>query len=105
MAVGPQDFIWDSVTDAVGLLAVASGVLVRVSVDALARRDPRPAERVKAADDRIDQLEIEIDERAMELLALQQPMARDLRQVVATLKAANDLERYIRQCLPHVGCT
>src|SRR5688500_19570987 len=67
--------------------------LVRVAVDALERRDPKPAEWAKAEDDRIDQLEIEIDDRAMYLLALQQPMARDLRQVVATLKAANDLER------------
>jgi phosphate transport system protein len=67
--------------------------LVRVSLQSLDRRDPKPSEWVKAEDDRVDQLEIEIDERAMELLALQQPMARDLRQVVATLKVANDLER------------
>ncbi len=77
------------------LLAMAGIVeeLVRVAVEALERRDPRPVEWADAEDDRVDQLEIEIDERAMELLALQQPMARDLRQVVATLKAANDLER------------
>lgn len=67
--------------------------LVRVAAQALERRDPKPAEWVKAEDDRVDDLEIEVDERAMELLALQQPMARDLRQVVATLKVANDLER------------
>jgi phosphate transport system protein len=67
--------------------------LVRVSAQALEKRDPRPAEWCKAEDDRVDDLEIEVDERAMELLALQQPMARDLRQVVATLKVANDLER------------
>jgi phosphate transport system protein len=67
--------------------------LVRVAVEALERRDPKPAEWAMAEDDRIDRLEIEIDDRAMDLLALQQPMARDLRQVVATLKAANDLER------------
>jgi phosphate transport system protein len=67
--------------------------LVRVSLQALERRDPKPSEWVKAQDDRVDELEIEVDERAMELLALQQPMARDLRQVVATLKVANDLER------------
>jgi phosphate transport system protein len=67
--------------------------LVRVAVQALEKRDPKPAEWCKAEDDRVDDLEIVIDERAMELLALQQPMARDLRQVVATLKVANDLER------------
>ena len=67
--------------------------LVRVSVEALERRDPHPVEWADAEDDRVDQIEVEIDERAMELIALQQPMARDLRQVVTTLKAANDLER------------
>ena len=67
--------------------------LLWVSIQALERRDPKPAEWCKAEDDRVDDLEIEVDERAMELLALQQPMARDLRQVVATLKVANDLER------------
>src|SRR5688500_15957584 len=67
--------------------------LVSVAIQSLERRDARPSEWVKAEDDRIDELEIVIDERAMELLALQQPMARDLRQVVATLKVANDLER------------
>lgn len=67
--------------------------LVWVSIQSLERRDPKPAEWVKAEDDRVDTLEIEVDERAMDLLALQQPMARDLRQVVATLKVANDLER------------
>jgi phosphate transport system protein len=67
--------------------------VVRVSIHSLEKRDPKPAEWCKAEDDRIDALEIEVDERAMELLALQQPMARDLRQVVASLKVANDLER------------
>jgi phosphate transport system protein len=67
--------------------------LVRVAVLSLERRSPKDSEWIKAEDDRVDDLEIEIDERAMELLALQQPMAKDLRQVVATLKVANDLER------------
>jgi phosphate transport system protein len=67
--------------------------LVWVAIQSLERRDPKPSEWVKAEDDRIDELEIVIDEHAMELLALQQPMARDLRQVVASLKVANDLER------------
>ena len=45
-------------------------------------------------DDRaIDRLEIEIDERCVSLLALQQPMARDLRFITAALKISNDLER------------
>jgi phosphate transport system protein len=51
------------------------------------------AARIEAEDDHIDQLEVEIDERVMELLALQQPMASVLRQLIAINKVSNDLER------------
>jgi phosphate transport system protein len=67
--------------------------VVRDATDGLLRKDSEVARRVKAADDRIDEIEVEIDERALELLALQQPMARDLRLVMSTLKVSNDLER------------
>ena len=60
---------------------------------AVLARDPGAAERIQLGDDRVDELEIEIDERAVELLALQQPMAKDLRQIMSTLKVSNDLER------------
>lgn len=63
------------------------------ATDALLARDGAEARRIRADDEVIDQIELEVDERALELLALQQPMARDLRQIVATLKVANDLER------------
>jgi len=56
-------------------------------------RDPTAAAEIMKADDRIDELEVEVDERVVELLALHQPMASDLRQVIATNKVANDLER------------
>jgi phosphate transport system protein len=59
----------------------------------LLERDASVAAVVMREDDRVDELEIEIDERALELLALQQPMAKDLRQILSTLKASNDLER------------
>lgn len=60
---------------------------------AVIERDPSQGETLREADERIDELEIEIDERVVELLALQQPMASDLRQIIATSKVANDLER------------
>ena len=50
-------------------------------------------EAVRGADDRIDELEVEMDERVLELLALQHPMAGDLRLVFVALKASNDIER------------
>ena len=50
-------------------------------------------ERVLAGDAAINQLQIEIDDRCFKLLALHQPMAVDLRVIVAALKIINDLER------------
>lgn len=69
------------------------------AVAALVRRDTDKAARTAAADRRIDALEAEIDALAMRVLALRQPMAEDLRVVIAGLKTAGDLERigdYIR---------
>lgn len=63
------------------------------ATQAVLDRDPSQGEKLRDADERIDELEIEIDERVVELLALQQPMASDLRQIIATNKVANDLER------------
>lgn len=67
--------------------------LIAAATDAVARRDGSVAALAMAEDDRVDELEIEIDERVMELLALHQPMASDLRRIIASNKAANDLER------------
>ena len=55
--------------------------------------DASESDRIRAEDDDVDELEVEIDERVVELLALQQPMAGVLRQLVATNKVSNDLER------------
>ncbi len=63
------------------------------AVEALKRRDTDLAERVVRGDAAIDALEEELDERAVRLLALRQPMATDLREVIAALKISSDLER------------
>ena len=67
--------------------------IVARSAAAVLQRDPTAAADIIAQDDRVDELEVEIDARVLELLALHQPMASDLRQIIATNKAANDLER------------
>jgi phosphate transport system protein len=64
-----------------------------LAVEALLERDGGKAARVIAGDRTIDALEVEIEEKCIELLGLQQPMARDLRMLTAALKIANDLER------------
>jgi phosphate transport system protein len=63
------------------------------SVNALAKRDGERARRVIAADAAIDQLQREIEDRAVLTIARRQPMAVDLREVVSSLRIANDLER------------
>lgn len=67
--------------------------VIRESIGAVLTRDGGVADRIRDEDDRIDELEVDIDERVLELLALQQPMASDLRQIVTANKIANDLER------------
>lgn len=67
--------------------------LVARSAQAVLDRDPTVADAVLAEDGRVDDLEVEIDARVMELLALHQPMAGDLRLIISANKAANDLER------------
>ena len=67
--------------------------LVRMAMQGLGDRDRRMTRRVRKADDRIDELEVEMDERVLELLALQHPMAGDLRLAFMSLKASNDIER------------
>jgi phosphate transport system protein len=63
------------------------------SVQAVVEKNEELAQIVLKNESRINQLEIEIDEKAISLLALQTPMARDLRLVTAAIKINNDLER------------
>jgi phosphate transport system protein len=63
------------------------------AMDALARLDPVLARQVVAADAIVDGFQRQIEEKAIETIALRQPMAVDLRAVVAMLRIASDLER------------
>ncbi|MBX6333324.1 MAG: phosphate signaling complex protein PhoU [Gemmatimonadaceae bacterium] len=67
--------------------------LVDLAVDALLTRDAGKANAVLAGDREVDALEIAIEQLAVSLLALQQPMARDLRFVITAIKISSDLER------------
>lgn len=64
-----------------------------VAVEALLTRDSEKAELVIAGDVELNRLEVEVERLAVELLALQQPMARDLRFIIGAIKVSNDLER------------
>ena len=63
------------------------------SILVLTERDREQAQEVLKNERRINQMEIEIDDAATSLLALQQPMATDLRFLTAAIKINNDLER------------
>ena len=63
------------------------------AIDALERRDPELAAATINEDEAIDALEREIEEQAVTMIAKRQPMAYDLRQIMASLRIANDLER------------
>jgi phosphate transport system protein len=73
-----------------GAFAVAQ---LDAAIDVLQRRDSRAAERVVANDEAIDALEHEVSTDVLRLLALRQPMARDLREVYAALRISADIER------------
>ncbi|MGD1092593.1 MAG: phosphate signaling complex protein PhoU [Bryobacteraceae bacterium] len=66
---------------------------IQRSISAVIHKDRSAAEQVFRNEERINEIEIEIDEFAINLLALQQPMAADLRLIVAALKINTDLER------------
>lgn len=67
--------------------------IVHKAVKVLQSRDPILVQQVLADDNRVDALEIEVDDLCVSLLALRQPMAVDLRFVVGAIKINNDLER------------
>lgn len=66
---------------------------LRAAVHSLTDKDSVLARQVIADDDRVDQMEMDIERRCLTLLALQQPLASDLRIVSTALKIITDLER------------
>lgn len=82
--------------------------LVAEAMEALAERDQEKAARVIARDSELDAMEMAVDDACINLLALQQPMARDLRLITMAMKISNDLERVgdhavnIAEAVPHL---
>lgn len=66
---------------------------ISLSVKSLVNQDQELADTVIVGDTRIDDMEIEIEEECIRLLATQQPMARDLRKISAAFKIIGELER------------
>jgi phosphate transport system protein len=63
------------------------------AMDSLIKRDQRVADKVIQQDEKLDRLELEIEERAVKTIAKRQPMALDLREIMVAIRMASDLER------------
>jgi len=63
------------------------------AIEAIAKRDTALAERAVGGDRQIDELQLSIEDQSLKLLALRQPMAVDLRETLAAIKIASELER------------
>ena len=83
----------NSLRDRVLLLGGETEAALERGMRALAERDSELARQVLDNDDRIDQLEVEIDRQCIDIIALRQPAARDLRFVISVAKMAPVLER------------
>ncbi|MFY9704664.1 MAG: phosphate signaling complex protein PhoU [Desulfobacterales bacterium] len=66
---------------------------VRLAVAAVENKDAEAAQRVIKTDYEIDEMEVEVEETCLKVLALHQPVAVDLRFLIAVIKINNDLER------------
>jgi phosphate transport system protein len=73
-------------------------LMIARSITALSERDSVLAGQVIAMDHEVNGLEVAVDEKCLELLALRQPAARDLRFITLALKIVTDLERIGDQC-------
>lgn len=64
-----------------------------MGIKALTLRDTRLAERVVQSDERLDLMEVEVEQKAILTIAKRQPMARDLRNIMVAIRIAADIER------------
>ena len=86
----------DELKEIGGLVAQIGGMAERMideAMAALARADTDRAARVIEEDTRIDSLQREVEDKAILMIARRQPMAQDLREIVAAIRIASDLER------------
>ena len=79
--------------DRLGEMAGRVETALSKALEAMNRRDTRLAREVVDEDQAIDRIELEVERRCLDFLGLQQPVARDLRFLVASIRVSNYLER------------
>lgn len=88
-----SDTSYEQLNEKLNSMAMLVQHVIKNTIDALVRNDTDLARQMVESDEKIDQAELEIDDMVINLLALRQPMATDLRFLVTALKINNDLER------------
>jgi len=83
----------ESLSTAVAQMGGLAEAQLANAIEAIAKRDTARAEETVGGDKRLDELQQDIEARALKLLALRQPMAVDLRETLAAIKIASELER------------
>ena len=83
----------EALSDLVAQMGILTDGQFAAAIGAVVRRDGLTAEKVLAGDERLDELQQEIERKALKLLAQRQPVAVDLRETLAAVKAAAELER------------
>ena len=83
----------DQITADVARMGGLAEAQIADAIQSVARRDNALAQAVIARDPRLDEMQREIERKAIRLIALRQPVATDLRRTVAAMKIATDLER------------
>ena len=71
---------------------------IEETINALVEHDVKLAQRIIEGDDRFDQMELEIENKCINVIARQQPVATDLRKLLSILKIVTDLERIADHC-------
>ena len=83
----------ESLATAVAQMGGLAEAQLADAIEAIGKRDSALAESAVGGDKRIDELQLQIEDQALKLLALRQPMAVDLRETLAAIKIAAELER------------
>ena len=83
----------ETLRDRLSEMAGRAETALTKAMEAVRTRNARLAEEVFADDAGIDAVELEVEEKCLRFLGLQQPVARDLRFLVASIRLSNDLER------------
>ncbi len=83
----------EALRDRLSDMAGRAETAITKAMQALRDRDAALAEEIRTEDLGVDRIEIEIEQRCLAFLGLQQPVARDLRFIVAAIRISNDLER------------